>query len=115
MGFLDTRHALVQPLKCKGHAVVIDPQLVEDRRVQIPYMDRIVFESGRSRSRWIDDVVAVVIRLAMNHAPFDSTPGTPSCKTPRMMIPTIIFPGRIPDMTEDRGTRIPRVIERERP
>lgn len=64
MGLLDSCRGVVQALKAKSEAFVIDSQAVEDGCVEVTYVDRIA-----------GDVVAVVIRLSVDMAGLDASSG----------------------------------------
>lgn len=58
MGFLRASEAVVEPLVLEREAFVVNSQQMQDRRVKIPDMDRI-----------LDNVVTEVVRLTVDRSP----------------------------------------------
>ena len=82
MRFFDAGGSGIQAIVCKGEAIVIDAQLVQDGRVDVAHMNRIFY-----------DIVAEVIGLAVNYTFLDSATCHPHGETTRMMIPAIVVAG----------------------
>ena len=75
MRFFDARQLRVEPAELVGESRVVDPQAVQDRRVQIAQVDRI-----------LDDVVAEVVGLAVFDARLHAGAGQPDGEAAAMMV-----------------------------
>ena len=73
------RQFLVQTLEGKIKLLVVNSELVQQRGVQISNSDRI-----------LGDVITEVIRFPIGHSALDPTPGKPTRKAARMMVPSLI-------------------------
>jgi len=72
-------------LEFEGELRVIDPQAVQDGRVEVVHMDRV-----------FGDVVRELVGLAIAHATLNSTAGEPDGKASRVMIASVIFGRQFP-------------------
>src|SRR5437660_11157424 len=77
--------AEIPALEAVGQLRVVDPQAVQDGGVQVMHMDGVV-----------DDVVAEVVRLAIDQAPFDASAGHPNGEAARMMVTAVVGLGQRP-------------------
>ena len=84
----------VTPLELECQLVVVDPQAMQDRGVQVMHMDGV-----------FGDVVAVVVGLAMRHTAADSAPGHPHRETAGVMIASIVLSGQVA-LTVDGSTEL---------
>src|SRR5436309_1768044 len=80
MRWLHARELLIQSLILEDEFVVINAQLMQNRRVKVADMDGV-----------LDDVVRHLIRLPVNKARLHSAPGQPHAEAARMMVPAIVF------------------------
>ncbi len=78
---MDVRQAEIAALEPIGQPLVIDPEAVQQRGVEIVNMDRI-----------LGDVVAEVVGLPVRDARFDAAAGRPHRKAPRMVVATVVLP-----------------------
>ena len=86
MGLFDAGELWSKSLKLECKPVAIDSQQMQNRGVEIANVDGVVFETSRFLTVLFDDVVAVLVRLAVNHSTSDSAAGHPRCETPGMMM-----------------------------
>src|SRR5579862_6342274 len=86
---------LVESLELEGEFLVIDPELTQDRRVQVSHMHRV-----------LDDVVGEIVRLSVADSGFDAAAGHPHREAARMMVPAIVVLGQGP-LAVDRTAEFP--------
>jgi hypothetical protein len=105
MGFFHTSEALIKALIGKCQSSMIDSQQMQNRRIQVIDVNRIIFESRRTLPILIHDVIAVFIRPAMFDTTTNATASEPSGKASRMMIATVIGIGLLP-LAIDRSSKL---------
>ncbi len=81
---LDTGQLLIQALKAVRKPLVIDTQLMKNRRVHIANMNRV-----------FQDVVTVIIRLTVLDTRFKSSSGKPGREATAVVITAMISLGQL--------------------
>ena len=76
---VDVGQTEVAALVAVGHPFVVDAHLVQDCRVEIVDVDRV-----------LGNVVAEVVGLTVNRAALDAGSGHPFCVTARVMIAAVV-------------------------
>ena len=94
IGMYDTGQAFIKAPVAYGQFFVIDSHQVQDRGIQVTDVDSAVFESARWISVPIDDIAAVLIRLAKFNSRADSPSGHPDREAPGVVIASVVFPGQ---------------------
>src|SRR5437879_3437797 len=84
IGFFDTSQPLIQALELIGEEPMINSQAMENGGIDVADMNRI-----------FGDVVAEIVRLAVNHPAFDAAASHPHGEAARMMISPIIILGKL--------------------
>src|SRR5579872_1441693 len=82
---LDARQALVQALELVDQLLVVQAQQVEDGRVDVPDMHRV-----------LHDVVAEVVGLAVRDARLDARAREPVDEAARVMVAPVVAPRQLP-------------------
>jgi hypothetical protein len=81
MGLFHAGQLLVKTLVGEDQLVMVDPQLVKHRSVEV------------ANVYWVlDDVVAEIVRFTVADSAFDSTASHPGCETARVMVTSVIAP-----------------------
>src|SRR4029077_10975105 len=70
---------LVQALETVSQAILVNTHLVQDCRVEIPDMHRVT-----------DNIIAEIVRLAIDDPAFDAATGHPHRVAARVMVPAIV-------------------------
>ena len=87
---LNTGELLIEALKGKGEAFVVNPKLMQHGGLEIANVDRI-----------LDDVVAEVVGFTVADTALDAAACHPRCKAARVVISPVIVP--VLDPLSERG------------
>ncbi len=92
--FFHAGRAGVEPVVRKGEAIVINPELMQNRGVQVAYVDRVA-----------NDVVAEFICLAVDRPAPHTTSCHPHREAPRMVVAAVIGTRQLA-LTEDGPAKL---------
>ena len=81
---LHARQTLIEALELVDQLLVVHAHQVEDRRVDVPDVDRV-----------LDDVVAEVVGLAERDAGLDAGAGEPVDESARMVVAAVVGPRQL--------------------
>lgn len=76
---VDVGQAEVASLVTVGHSFVVDAKLMQNGRVEVVNVDRV-----------LGDIVAEVVGFAVDRATFDACSGHPLCVAPRVVIAAVV-------------------------